>query len=222
MFQSSSMLKAVIYDMDGLLIDSMLHWMDLDREHFGRYGVELTPEIIRQLTGHSGKENAKWIKENILPETNEEEYFSIRQGSFREIYASKTVPLPGADELIIKLKNKGLKQAIASGAPLEVVEIVASRFDWKQHLDDLISADHVGDVGKPDPAIFLHAAKKLGVDPKECLVFEDAENGVVAAKRAGMKCIAVPDSRWSFGDFSQADLVVNSLEDEKIIRYFQL
>jgi HAD superfamily hydrolase (TIGR01509 family) len=193
--------------------------MDLDREHFGRFGIELTPEIVKQLTGHSGKENAKWVKENLIPDVSEEEYFSVRVDNFKEIYLTKTLPLPGASQLVLKLKNRGYRQAIASGAPLEVIEIVVKRFSWREYLDELISADHVKDVGKPDPGIFLHAAEKLKVKPEECLVFEDAENGVVAAKRAGMHCIAVLDKRWSFGDFSQADLIVDSLEDKEITKF---
>ncbi|MFZ2189545.1 MAG: HAD family phosphatase [Candidatus Magasanikiibacteriota bacterium] len=215
-------IRAIIYDMDGLLVDSMIHWLDFDRENFGKYGVELTPEIVRQLTGGSGKENAKWIRENLIPSYTEEDYLSIRNEWMINVYKELTKLMPGAEKLVKYGREKGLKQAIASGAPLTVIDIVVERFDFGDHMDEFISADHVEHVGKPDPAIFLHTAKKLGVKPEECVVFEDAENGVVAAKRAGMKCIAVPDPRWSFGDFSQADLIVGSLEDPKVYKFLNL
>ena len=104
----------------------------------------------------------------------------------------------------------------------KVKKIVVDRFIFSDHIDEIVSADHVGHIGKPDPIIFLHTAEKLGIKPEHCVVFEDAENGVTAAKRAGMKCVAVLDSRWSFGDFSQADLVVDSLEDQAVYKFLDL
>lgn len=215
-------IEAIIYDMDGLLIDSMLHWAEFWNVFWAKRGVEVTSEMVRYMTGRSGKENALWIRENFLPNFEEEDYLSVRAEWMVDVYKTKTKLMPGAEEIIKHGRLKGFKQAIASGAPLKVIDIVVKRFVFTDDLDEIVSADHVKHIGKPDPIIFLHTAEKLGIKPEHCVVFEDAENGVIAAKRAGMKCVAVLDPRWSFGDFSQADLIVNSLEDEAVYKFLAL
>ncbi|MFA6427711.1 MAG: HAD family phosphatase [Candidatus Magasanikbacteria bacterium] len=214
--------KAVIYDMDGLLIDSMIHWMHSDDRFYKPRGVTLTPDLIKFLTGKSLRENMTWLKEEYKLEESVEELIVERARTTDNIYTDLTTDMPGATRLIKRLKREGFKQAIASGSMYERIKLVVQRFGWDIYLDKLISADHVQDKGKPDPGIFLHAAKQLDIHPADCIVFEDAENGVVAAKRAGMTCIAALDKRWSFGDFSQADLIVESLEDKRIFDFLEL
>ncbi|PIT87697.1 MAG: hypothetical protein COU31_01480 [Candidatus Magasanikbacteria bacterium CG10_big_fil_rev_8_21_14_0_10_40_10] len=218
-----SRFKAAIFDMDGLLIDSMLYWLDLDRQIFDKYGYELTDDHVIRLTGGSDVENMIFLKEvfNLSPE-HEQGIFDLRRNNVEVIYKDKCAPMPGANELLEKLHLAGIKKAVATGAPSVYARRILDRFDWHKYFDHLAAADHVGNVGKPNPAIFLHALEKLSLTPQECVVFEDAQNGITAAKRAGMTCIAVPDKRWSFGDFSQADLVADSLNDQSIINFLNL
>lgn len=216
------MFKAVIFDMDGLLIDSMIHWIEADQIFFGEHGITLTEEMITYFTGRSETENMQWVKEQYSLESTVEDLLSERLENVNLIYTQKTNLMPGVENLISKIKKAGLKQAIATGAPSKQLKLVVDRFKWQDHFETFIAADHVGNIGKPDPSIFLHTAKELGVAPEDCVVFEDGENGVVAAKAAGMKCVAVPDPRWSFGDFSQADLIVESLTDKKILEFLNL
>ncbi|MBI2436534.1 MAG: HAD family phosphatase [Candidatus Magasanikbacteria bacterium] len=212
--------NAVIYDMDGLLIDSMQHWMVKDEVWFGARNIELTQDLIKFFSGRSIRENLTHLKQQYgFPETVDE-LVAERTSWEHEIYSVLTQEMPGATALFKKVKRSGIRQAIASGAPTTAVERTVARFGWSSYIEACVSSDHVKFVGKPDPAIFLYTAEKLGVEPENCVVFEDAENGVVAAKRAGMKCIAVPDPRWSFGDFLEADLVVDSLEDERVYKFF--
>ncbi len=214
--------QAIIFDMDGLLIDSIIHWIEMDTKFFGDRGAVLTPEIMVRLNGKSQIENATWLINHFgWPETPEE-YIQSRKSMIDSIYSHKTLIMPGADELVKKIAISDKKQAIASGAQKEWIDMVTTRFGWKEYIDEELSVDHVGHKGKPEPDVYLYAAKKLCMDPQDCIVFEDAENGVVAAKRAGMTCIAVPDKRWSHGDFSQADLIVDSLENPCIFDYMNL
>lgn len=208
--------------MDGLLVDSMQHWLDMDREWFGTRNIELTQELITYFTGRSLLENLTYLKEKFNLEDTIDMLEQERTSWQNEIYTIRSKVMPGAGAILQTMFQKNIKQAIASGAPTKALDIVVDRFGWRNYFEVLVSSDHVNCVGKPDPEIFLHTANKLGINPEECVVFEDAENGVVAAKRAGMACIAVPDSRWSFGDFSQADLVVDSLEDKKIYHYLNV
>jgi len=214
--------KAIIFDMDGLLIDSMAHWLALDRQLFASYGKEFDEDYVKYMTGRSEQECIAFLKDYFGLEGEVEELLKQKRGSVAEIYNTKTKIMPGVVELINKIKSSSLKQAIASGSPLRDINTIVNRFNWQDYFEQLVSADHVGEVGKPNPAIYLYTAKKLGVDPKDCIVFEDAENGVKSAKDAGMTCIAVPNKKWSFGDFSLADLVVDSLEDKQIFDYLKL
>lgn len=214
--------QAAIFDMDGLLIDSMIHWLELDRKWFSDKGLVLTEETITYFTGRSIVENVTYLKENFGFTETVEDLMIERRSWEEKIYSELTQEMIGATQLIKKIKNSGIRLALASGAPMTSVDRVVDKFSWREYFDVLISSEHVNHVGKPDPAIFLHAAEQLGVKSDECIVFEDAENGVIAAKRAGMSCIAVPDERWSFGDFSKADLIVKSLEDRKISDFLGL
>lgn len=214
--------KAIIFDMDGLLIDSMQYFIDEDDNFLRSFNIELTKDIIRRFSGQSEEENMSWIKETYGLKHSVAELQSFRGDFTQKIYSDKSQIMPGVDELMKKIKQIGLKRAIASGAPLKNIKTVVERFGWQDYFHALVSPDLVDFVGKPNPRVYLYAAERLGVLPEECLVFEDAENGVVAAKRAGMICVAVPDKRWSFGDFSQADLIVKSLADEKINKFLNI
>lgn len=208
--------------MDGLLIDSMHHWMVKDTVWFGARNIELTPELIRFFSGRSIRENLTHLKKQYGFIETVDELVAERISWEHEIYSELSQEMPGASTLFEMVQKHGMKQAVASGAPATAVERTVNRFGWSIYFDALVSSDHVKCVGKPDPGIFLYTAEQLGILPENCVVFEDAENGVVAAKRAGMKCIAVLDKRWSFGDFSQADLVVDSLEDEKVYEFLEI
>lgn len=211
--------KALIYDMDGLMIDSMIHWLDLDKTTFEPIGIKITNDLLRRMTGKSPQEILRLLKNEFGMDEKIEEVVATRREHIDIIYKEKTIEMPGVSDLLKKVKESGLKQAIASGAPYYNIKIVVDRFGWVDHFDELFSVEHVEHKGKPEPDVFLHTAQKLGIKPEECVVLEDAENGVVAAKRAGMACIAVPDDRWSFGDFSSADLCVESLESEEVYKF---
>lgn len=208
--------------MDGVLIDSMLHWIDSDVEFLKSHGVALTEDMIKYFSGRSERENMTWLKEKFGIPHEINHLISTRKLITDKIYTHKTALLPGVIELLEKIKSGGLKQALASGAPMRQIKIAMERFGWDKYFDEVVSPDHVGEVGKPDPRIYLHTAERLKINPAHCVVFEDAENGVVAAKRAGMYCVAIPDPRWSPGDFSSADLIVKSLEDERILKLLNL
>ncbi len=209
----------IIFDMDGLLIDSMMHWIHQDDAFFAPRGIPLTPDMIRYFTGKSLKENMTWAKEKFGLKETVEELVQERVDQTDAIYTTLAQPLSGVTALLSTLHAGGGRQAIASGSPLNRIQNIVDRFAWNTFFEQLISVDHVDHKGKPAPDVYLYTAKKLGVDPASCVVFEDAENGVLAAKAAGMACIAVPDPRWSYGDFSAADLSVTSLDDAAVYEF---
>ncbi|MFA7654306.1 MAG: HAD family phosphatase [Candidatus Magasanikbacteria bacterium] len=214
--------KAAIFDMDGILIDSMLYWIEADIEFLKTHGIELTDDMIKYFSGRSERENMCWLKKEFSLSHEIEHLLETRRQVTDKIYSHHTNLMPGVENLISNIKKSGTKLAIASGAPMRQIQLAVNRFGWDKCFDKIVSPDHVDNIGKPDPAIYLHAAKLLGIEPNKCIVFEDAENGVVAAKRAGMYCVAIPDKRWSPGDFSQADLIAQSLEDERIYKLLDI
>ncbi len=210
-----SKFKAILFDMDGTLIDSELHWIDAEKKFTSTFNVPYTNEWVKLINGKSLLESSKLIKEmHNLPQTLED-IVTHKINCSEAVYTDHALPLLGADDLLRRIKKQNDKKtAIASGASLARIKQIVDRFSWHDYFDTLVSTDHVDYVGKPDPAIFLYAAKELDVLPSECVVIEDSENGLNAAKRAGMKCIVRFDDRWSHGDYSGADLIVNSLDDK--------
>ncbi len=213
---------AVLFDMDGLLIDSMKHWIALDQNWFRENGRELTDADVLFLTGKSMRENLLWLKGIFNLDTPIEQLMKERIAQTDEIYNTQTQPMLGALELLQAIDNSSLVQAIASGSSQARIKKVVERFSWASYFDSLWSADDVDCKGKPAPDVYLAAAAAVGVDPSRCVVFEDAANGLQSAKAAGMDCIVVPQEAWSPGDFSDADLSVSTLEDKKIYEFIGL
>lgn len=205
--------------MDGTLVDSEIHWVDAEKSFVAHYGIKYSQEWVDKITGKSLVESCRLFKEqHNLPHPHEE-ILAKKIAASDSVYTDKCQPMPGVEKLLQQLKNAGLKLAVASGSPLDRIVKVVTRFGWGKYFDELCSTDHVNYVGKPDPAVFNYAAKVLGMIPGDCVVIEDSMNGVVAAQKACMPCVAVVNPLWSTGDFSVADLAVNSLEDQKIYEF---
>ncbi len=209
--------KAILFDMDGTLIDSSLHWVEANKKFIDIFNVPHVRELDKIVDGRSLIEGSKIFKDYHNLPHSVEEIMTHKVNCSNAVYSDHALPLVGADDLLRRIKMQNDKKtAVASGASLERIKQIVDRFSWHDYFDTLVSTDHVDYVGKPDPAIFLYAAKELGIDPSECVVIEDSENGLNAAKRAGMQCVVRFDDRWSAGDYSSADLIVNSLDDKSI------
>src|SRR2546425_104914 len=100
--------------------------------------------------------------------------------------------------------------------------MILKRLGWEGMFEVLVSTDHVNHVGKPDPAIYTYTLEQLGRRPEECIVIEDAQNGIRSAQGAGLRCVVVPDPRRNFGDYSMADYQVTSLKDPALYAYLGL
>ena len=210
---------AVLFDMDGLLIDSMQYWIEHDHEWFAMFNSKVTPELIKFFTGKSMRQNIEWIKNEYHLEESVDELVAKRIAMTNSIYTEKCQLLPGVTKLVSSIHTSAVKQAIASGSSHDRIQTVVDRFDLADYFDALLSTDDVGFKGKPAPDVYLHVAKQMGVEPSRCVVVEDAENGLRSAQAAGMQCIAVPNPGWSPGDFSEANLLVESLEDPRVYEF---
>lgn len=206
--------------MDGVLVDNHQPWLEFDKKFLGQYDFEPDNDYRRFVNGRSEEEVITWVKEKYNLYQSEEEIMNSRQNWMREIYEVHAKPMEGVEEFMDELKNDEYAIALASGAKMWQIEIILNRFKWKDLFGAVVSSDHVGYKGKPDPEIYSHTARLLKIDPSDCVVVEDAENGVESAKRAGMKCIGYKDSRCSSPDnLSKADLIVNSFFDARLMSY---
>lgn len=204
--------RAALFDLDGVLIDSSpFHyesWVKLGEE----VGFVMTPELFRQTFGQRNDA----ILRRLTPQATEEQ---IRQWSerkealYRQVAQGRLQPLPGAVELARGLKALGFKLAIASSTPHRNIQFALEQLGIADLFDVLVGAEDVT-RGKPDPEVFLTAASRLSVPRERCVVFEDAVVGVLAAKRGGMKCIAVTTTNpHTLLADAGADLIVDRLSD---------
>jgi HAD superfamily hydrolase (TIGR01509 family) len=207
---------AVLWDMDGVLVNTgELHYRSW-KLAFDEAGESFSQ---KKFTATFGMNNAGILEtvfgEDLTPDLYEK-ISNRKETSFRKMVKGNAELLPGADTLLEKFKTLSMKQAIASSAPQENIDVLVGELKIGGYFDALISG--TGMPGKPDPAVFLLAARKLDVEPDDCIVIEDAIAGVKGARRAGMKCIAVTTTNPAEA-LAQADYVVESLTlvDEQMI-----
>lgn len=206
--------KAAIFDMDGLLIDSEPFWLQAEIAAMANVGVTLTEEMCRETTGLRLDETiAYWEKRFLFDGKTNKELQKDILDVVAKLVQEKGTMLPGARETLHLMKETGCHVAIATCSAELLINTVVEKFDLFDVLDLTYSATHEKN-GKPAPDVYLTTAKKLGVDPIECIVFEDSINGMLAAKAAGMACVSVPSVfDKDRQELAKADMVLSSLTE---------
>jgi len=203
--------KAVIWDMDGVIADTAQYHLRGWQMVFQKRGVNYTEEDFRRNTG---KRSDSIIREVLGKKIAQGEIMAIireKDENFRQLMGQNIRPFPGVLKLIALLKEHGFKIAIASSAPMENIRLITQSLKIHNCFDAIVSGWEVT-KGKPDPQIFQLTAEKLGVEAENCIVIEDAIAGVTASKRAGIHCIAVTNTTPR-EDLREADLVIDTLEE---------
>jgi mannitol-1-/sugar-/sorbitol-6-/2-deoxyglucose-6-phosphatase len=207
-------LNTVIFDIDGLLIDSEPLWNEAATELFQQYGVNMTEEQYKSTTGLRTKEFVQWWFQ----------YFNIGESEMKraeqkivELVLDKIEKkgkiMPGVDYIFDFFQRKSFKIGLATSSPPSLIDLVVQIAGIKQYLHATASAEDLA-YGKPHPQVYLNCATSLNSKPTECICFEDSFNGMIAAKAARMKCVIVPhvsqlkDERWG-----AADLKLSSLQN---------
>lgn len=206
-------MRAVIFDMDGTLIDSMEVWAEIDQDFLDKRQILVPENIQKAIEGLSFMETVLYFKENFqLEESVEEIYRELIEMSI-EHYRQKIPLKSGVKEFVSSLHQKGMRIGLATSSQHLLVEAVLERHDLQRYFTSIRTSCDVG-RGKPFPDVFLKVAEDLQVKPAECLVFEDTVAGVLAAKRAGMKVIAVFDNN-SLPDMEE----IGQLADGYIVNF---
>lgn len=208
------MINTVLFDMDGLLLDTEPLWGESMLDVAQKHGIPISRDRFKETTGL-----------RIYEVTD---YWAVKypwQGSTAEIVANEILDdiidrsrkhasvLPGIEKTLQLLKANGFKTGLASSSPMRMITALAEHFNIAHYFDFISSADNVS-LGKPHPAVFLHCAAALNSLPIECLVLEDSVNGMIAGKAARMKVIVVPDElHFNDARFALADYKLRSMED---------
>ena len=188
-----SKIKAVIWDMDGVIADTAPYHCQAWQEVFQKRGVTFTEEHFRRNFGQRNDTIIRNILGEDISQSEIDAIASEKEKSFRQRVRQNIKPLPGAIKLIKSLKEHGFCMALASSAPMENIRLIIGGLDINNYFQAIASGREVKE-GKPNPQGFLLAAQKLGVEPENCIVVEDAIAGVTAAKRAGMHCLAITNT----------------------------
>ncbi len=203
--------KAVIWDMDGVIADTGLYHLKGWQIVFRKRGTNYTEEDFRRNTGKRSDIIVREVLGEKIPQNEITEIIQEKDEAFRQLMGQNIRSFPGVLKLITSLKEHKFKIAIASSAPMENIQLITQSLKIHNRFDAIISGWEVT-RGKPDPQTFLLAAEKLGVEAEDCIVIEDAISGVTASKRADMHCIAVTNTT-SREELREADLIIDTLEE---------
>ena len=184
--------EAVIFDLDGTLIDSMWVWKQIDKDYLARFGHELPDDLQETLEGMSFKETAEYFQKRFGIKDDIETINRCWNDMARDYYEHKVTLKPGVHEFLKYIKSKNIKTGVATSNSPELVKTVLTNLGVIDYFDAIHTSCEV-EHGKPFPDIYLFVAEKLGVDPKKCYVFEDILPGIEAGKAAGMTVCAVYD-----------------------------
>ncbi|NLH98958.1 MAG: HAD family phosphatase [Chthonomonadales bacterium] len=201
--------RAVIFDLDGVLVDSSLFHRESWRVVGKERGFEMTDELFWRTFGMPNRQILPLLLHRDLSEDEIAELSERKEAVYRELAAGKMQPLPGSTDLVRAVVDAGFRVALGSSTPMSNIRVVLDALGIRECFEQIVCSDDVTH-GKPHPEVFLKAAQKLGVDPSRCVVIEDAVVGVQAAKAAGMRCLAVATTHPA-DKLQEADMVAPDL-----------
>ncbi len=216
-----SKVRAVVFDLDGLMFNTEELYQYVGAEVLRRRGCEFTPDLLDEMMGRPGAIALQIMIDWHQLDTTVEKLSSESDEVFAEILAEQLDVMPGLLPLLEALETAGLPKAIATSSGRRFVTEVLSKFQLEPRFQFILAAEDVKN-GKPDPEIYLTAAARFGLMPAEILVLEDSQNGCRAAAAAGTFAVAVPGGHSQRHDFSCASLRIHSLADPQLFQLLRL
>lgn len=206
------MIKAVIFDMDGTLIDSQPIWYQVSTDFFQKNGFPVTMDDMIKLTGSPVAKLVDYVLQahGQKDKARAQLVTELMDYAVFEILAAKPL-LPNVKDVLAQLKQQGIKIAVASASPRNMLQGIVDSCGIAEYFDYLASAEEL-DYNKPHPAVYLHAAQQLDVSVAECFAVEDSVLGMISGKAASMKTVVIPaqaewdDPRWALADFKLTNI----------------
>ncbi|MGQ0433615.1 MAG: HAD family hydrolase [Microthrixaceae bacterium] len=213
-------LDAVVFDFDGLILDTEWAIYESAVAAFAAHGHDLPIEAWATIIGTNGDDGTWWgiVCEAAGVQGFDQALFDVAYEAQDRSIRDRLPALPGVVDLLAALTQAGVPLGIASSSSRAWLDRHIGRLELSEHFGTLVGADLVGGVGKPAPDVYLRACADLDADPARSVALEDSAHGATAAKAAGMTVVAVPSRITRFNDFSHADLVVDSLADLTVAR----
>ncbi len=207
-------ISCLIYDMDGLLLDTEGIYTEVTQQIVGEYGKVFDWSVKEKIIGRRSIQAAEIIVESLDLPISPQDYLDSRKDVLLEKFKD-TEALPGAKEMTTHFFKLGIPQALATSSSSPMFEAKFEKHKkWFSQFAQIVRGDDPElKEGKPAPDIFLLAANRVGVDPAECLVFEDAPTGTEAALAAGMSVVVVPDPNMEHFHYKNASQIISSLKD---------
>lgn len=206
--------KVVIFDMDGVLIDSEPAYLEMNIKMFEQFGIEMDDDNYKALVGMPSVPMWKFLKEKYDLKNEVSEFIDLEKKRMFEILDSDiiTKPVIGINELIEDLKSYNFKLSVASSSAKDNINFVLEKLKIKDNFEFIISGEEVVN-GKPSPDIFLKVSDFFNIIPEKCFVIEDSANGIKAANSAGMRSIGFKNDGTNTQDLSKADFIINNFDD---------
>lgn len=209
------MKQFVIFDMDGVLIDSEpLHQL-AEKELLKEYGIEVSTEALLQYMGRSTEALLKQFIQNYHLDVDYPRLYQNHQNHLGTVLADFVQPIDGIPDFLSELDRYQIPFAVASSSSLRMIHLVLEKMNWRDRFTVVVSGEEV-QQGKPNPDIFLEAAKRLDATVESCVVVEDSNAGVRAGKAAHMRTIGFKSPHSAQQDISMADFVINDFSDNTI------
>ncbi|MFP4408093.1 MAG: HAD family hydrolase [Spirochaetaceae bacterium] len=219
-------IRAVLFDMDGTLIDSEPNYRIADERFFNRFGIELPEEVWEEFVGLGSAKVIEYVSEHYGLQGDPEELLAMKERCFHEIAEEGIEVFPATVRLLNSLTERGIPCGIATGSSKRTLDFSLKATGLEELFDATVSTDEVAEA-KPAPDVFLEAARRLGVEPEHCLVLEDSRSGIMAAVAAGMSVVALPSVSSLMDDplLREVDLLIPhgaaSLEPERVLELIE-
>lgn len=203
-------MTAVLFDMDGVVVNSEDYWVDFQREEILPAVVPDEDVDVAEVSGMNFRDIYDYLDEEYGAAISREEFVQQFNEAAEELYTERVEALDGLHDLLATLDERGVPSALVSSSPHDWIGMALERFDLADEFDYVISADDIDAASKPAPDVFEYAAAEVGVPAAECVVVEDSENGIEAADRAGTTVVAYRIAAHGDIDRSAADEIVDS------------
>jgi beta-phosphoglucomutase family hydrolase len=205
----------VIFDMDGTLVDNMKYHMKAYHVFFQKYGIDMTDEeFLSKSNGKTNNDIMRWLFGADISQDRVNELSNEKEALYRDLYAPHMILAPGLKPIMEQLHAEGVPMAVGSSAINENINFVLDGLEIRKYFKAIVDSSQVA-KGKPDPEVFLKCAKGIGIEPQNCVVFEDAWIGIDAAHSAGMKVITIT-TVLTREQLKKGDVIVDSFTEVNV------